>query len=162
MARSQADLLAIQSELADDPKVISYLPHTEENDVANANLMNEVLDKLQVPRDTITGSELAAVIVKDEYRAIPAEPDEDEFSLDWLNIQLARDVVDTRAGSEVRNGILDLFPAGVTRDAFIALSTVAVNRTEDMFREEPPLLEVGGSVTSSDIADARRVSVSAR
>lgn len=148
MARSNADLLALKAELTNDPKDLG-LDVLPEHDAANADKLNAVNETLRIDRTAIPISEIAVNIDRDEYAALPAA------DRDWLSLISVGGTINPKTGSEVREGLLQLFGAGTeTRANLVGLLTEAANRIEQMFTEG--LLEAGGSVTPSDVAQARQ------
>ena len=148
MSRSTADLTAIKNELATDPETIGYLSHVGANDVANADLMNEVRSSLQIDREAIPATEIFVQIDRDEYAAL-AEADRQ-----WLNAVAQSGTVNPESGGEVREGILQIFGAMTeSRTNLQAILTEDANRVEHLFKAGT--LEEGGTVTPSDIANAR-------
>lgn len=148
MARSNADLLALKDEITNDPQSLGLVAPPSVDDVGNADKLNEVRDTLQIDREAIPTNEIFLNIDRDEYVAL-AQADRE-----WLNGVGQGGVVNPKAGGEVREGILQLFGAGTeTRDNLVGILTEPTNRIEHMFKAG--LLEQGGTVTPSDIADAR-------
>jgi hypothetical protein len=148
VTRSNADKLALKAELTNDPKDLG-LTLLPEDDLANANKLNAVSTALQIDRTAIPISEIAVNIDRDEYAALPAA------DRDWLNLISVGGTINPRTGGEVREGLLQLFGAGTeTRANLVALLTESTNRIEQMYREG--LLAVGGTVTPSEVSDARQ------
>lgn len=148
MARSQADLLALKAELTNDPFTLG-LTLLPADDVANADKLNLVRVTFQIDREAIPASEIFVNIDRDEYAAL-AQADRD-----WLNGVSSSGVVNPKTGGEVREGILQIFGAGTeSRTNLNAILTEDANRIEHMFKNG--LLEAGGTVTPSDIANARQ------
>lgn len=147
MARSNSDLLALRSELENDPEELG-LTTLPADDEANANALNLVRDTLQIDRTAIPTSEIFLNIDRDEYAALPAA------DRDWLRGVTASGTVDPRAGGEVREGIMQIFGANTeTRANLVAILTEPANRIEHLFKAGT--LEQGGTVTPSDVANAR-------
>lgn len=148
MPRSNADLLALKDELTNDPQSLGLVAPPAVDDVGNADKLNEVRDTLQIDREAIPASEIAKAIDRDEYAALS------ERDSDWLAMVTTGGSIDPSAGSEVREGLLQLFAAGTESRANLqALLTEPANRIEHMFKAG--LLEAGGTVTPSDISQAR-------
>jgi len=148
MARSQADLLALKAELTNDPQSLGLVAPPAIDDVGNADKLNEVLPQLQIDREAIPISEIFVNIDRDEYVALSGA------DRDWLNGISSGGTINPRAGGEVREGILQLFgPQSETRANLVAILTEPANRIEQMFKAG--ILESGGSVTPSDVANAR-------
>ncbi len=150
MSRSAADLAALKTELTNDPNELGLVPPPEIDDLGNANKLNEVLETQQIDRTAIPTSEIFLNIDRDEYAALAAADRE------WLNGVGQGGVVNPKAGGEVREGILQLFGAQTeTRANLLAILTEPANRIEQMFRQG--VLEAGGTVTPSDVAQARQL-----
>lgn len=148
MARSNADLLAIQAELTNDPESLGLVAPPAIDDVGNADKLNLVRDELQIDRESIPLREVFVNIDRDEYVALA---DADRM---WLNGIGQDGTIDPRSGGEIREGLLQIFGAqSETRANLVAILTEPANRIEHMFKAG--LLEAGGSVTPSDIANAR-------
>ena len=151
MTRSAADLAALHTELTTDPNELGLVAPPTIDDVGNANKLNEVLETQQVDRKAIPVNELAQKIDRTEYNALSAADRE------WLALIMQTGAIDVNDAGQVKQGLLQCFGAGTeSRNGMSALLTEAVNRVEQMFRQG--LLEVGGYVTPSDVADARQVS----
>lgn len=147
MARSNADLLALKNELTTDPKSLG-LTVLAADDEANANKLNAVSALTPIDRESIPTSEIMLNIDRDEFVALSAGDRQ------WLLGVGQGGTVNPRQGGEVYEGILQLFAAGTeSRTNLIAILTEPASRVEQMFKLG--LLEVGGSVTPSDIANAR-------
>jgi hypothetical protein len=150
MARSQPDLLAIKNELTNNPLgLVGYLDlQNPVNDAANASQLNLVRNELQIDREAIPVSEMFVQIDRDEYVALS------QGDRDWLNGITISETVNPKSGGEVREGLLQLFGVPTeTRANLTAILTESANRIEHMFKNG--LLEVGGNVSPSDIANAR-------
>lgn len=151
MARSQADLLALKDELTNDPAGLGLVAPPAIDDVGNADKLNTINESIQIDREAISISEIFINIDRDEYAAL-ADADRD-----WLNGISSGGTINPKSGGEVREGLLQLFGAGSeTRDNLIAILTEPSNRIEQMFKLG--LLEQGGTVTPSDVANARNAS----
>jgi hypothetical protein len=149
MARSQADLVALKAELTNDPKTLG-LTLIPADDVANADKLNLVRPELQIDREAIPTTEIFLQIDRDEYAALGSADRQ------WLNGVSQGGTINPRSGGEVREGLLQLFGAGTeTRANLQAILTENASRIEQMFKEG--LLEQGGNVTPSDVANARQV-----
>lgn len=148
MARSAADLLALKAELTNDPSTLGLVAPPTIADEANADALNLVRETILVERDAIPATEIARALNRTEYgSAVNADRQ-------WIELQLSVGLVDARTGSEARAGFTAIFGANTTTRAnLLALLSEPGNRVEQMFRAG--LLEVGGTVTVSDIADAR-------
>lgn len=150
MARSAADLSALNTELTTDPNELGLVPPPTIDDVGNANKLNEVLDTQQVDRKAIPVNELAQQIDRTEFNALSAADRQ------YLQIIMQTGSIDINDTGQVKQALLQMFAAGSeTRLGMASRLTEAVNRVEQMYRQG--LLEVGGYVTPSDVADARQV-----
>jgi len=149
MARSQADIAVLYTELTTDPNTLGLMPPPAINDVGNAVLLNEVLESQQVDRKAIPVNELAQQIKLDEFAALSDQQRQ------WILMQMQTGSIDMDNTGQVKAGLLACFAAGtVTRIGMASIIIEAVNRVEQMYRQG--LLEVGGYVTPSDIASARQ------
>lgn len=149
MAFTQSDLVALKAELTNDPESLGLVAPPAIDDVGNAEKLNLVRATLQIDREAIPIHEIFVNIDRDEYAAL-AQPDRD-----WLNGISAGGTVNPQAGGEVREGLLQLFAAGTeTRANLLAILTESANRIEHMFKAG--LLSQGGTVTASDVANARQ------
>lgn len=147
MARSQQDLLAIRTELTTDPKTLG-LTTNPADDEANANKLNEVRTALQIDREAIPTNEIFLQIDRDEYAALSAA------DRDWIRGVTASGTVNPRAGGEVREGLLQIFSAqSESRQNLLTILTEPSNRINQMHKTG--LLQQGGNVSPSDIAQAR-------
>ena len=108
-----------------------------------------MLDAQQVDRKAIPVNELAQQIDRAEFNALSAADRQ------WLSLIMQTGSIDINDTGQVKQGLLDCFAAGTeTRTGMASKLTEAVNRIEQMYRSG--LLEVGGYVTPSDIANARQ------
>lgn len=147
MARSNADLLALKSELTNDPLSLG-LTTLAADDEANADKLNLVRDTITIDRESIPVSEVLTAIDADEFIAL-SQPQRDYVAL-ISNAQ----TVNPKSGNEVREALLQFFSAqSETRTKLTALLTEPANRIEKLFKSG--VLEVGGTVTPSDISQAR-------
>lgn len=150
MARSQADLAALKGELINDPNGLGLVAPPTIDDVGNADKLNEVLETQQVDRKAIPVNELAQQIDRDEFNALSAADRQ------WLGLIMQTESIDIDDTGQVKQGLLQCFAAGTeTRNGMASKLTEAVNRVEQMYRQS--LLEVGGYVTPSDVANARQL-----
>lgn len=148
MPRSNADLLALKAEITNDPHGLGLVAPPAIADVENADALNLVRDALQIDREAIPTNEIFLNIDRDEYAALSAA------DRDWIRGVTVGGTVNPRAGGEVREGLLQIFSAqSETRANLLAILTEPANRIEHMFKAG--LLEEGGSVTPSDVANAR-------
>lgn len=149
MARSNADLLAIKAELTNNPLTLSgYLALDAANDEANANALNLVRVECQVDRETIPASEVNKAIDRDEFNALSAADRQ------WLAMITQGGSINPKTGSEVREGLLQLFGVGTeSRTSLMALLTESSSRLNMLWKLGT--LAQGGTATPSDIAQAR-------
>jgi hypothetical protein len=148
MARSNADLLALKAELTNDPTELGLVAPPSIDDVGNAEKLNLVRDTIQIEREAIPATEIARSIDRVEYGAATLSDRQ------WIDLHLSAGLVDARTGSVFRTGMLAIFGAQTsTRANLQAILTVDGNRIEQLFRAGT--LEAGGTVTPSDVANAR-------
>ena len=149
MARSNADLLAIKSELTNNPLALSgYLAVTAPNDEANANALNLVRTETAIDRESIPVSEIVKCMDRDEFNALSAA------DKDYIKVITSGGDVNPKTGGEVREAFLQMFGSGTeTRTSLLAILTAPANRVEHLFKAGT--LAVGGTVTPSDVAAAR-------
>lgn len=148
MAWTNADLLALKSEITNDPEGLGLVAPPAIADTENAEALNLVRETLQIDRTAIPTSEIFLNIDRDEYAAVAAA------DRDWIRGVTAAGTVDPRTGGEVREGLLQIFSAqSETRANLLEILTEPANRIEHMFKAG--LLSQGGTVTGSDIANAR-------
>ena len=149
MARSQADIAALYTELITDPNELGLVAPPTIDDVGNADRLNEVRTAQQVDRKAIPTNELTQQIDRAEFNALSAADRQ------WLMLVMSTGSVDIDDTGQMKQGLLQCFGSTTeTRAGMEARMTEAVNRVEQMFRQN--LLEIGGQVTPSDIARARQ------
>ena len=149
MSRSQADLLALKAELTNDPNSLGLVAPPAIDDVGNADKLNEILEAQQVDRKAIPVNELTQQVDRAEFGAASVADRQ------WLLMQMQTGSLDINDTGQVKQGLLAMFADGTeTRQGMASKLTEAVNRIEQMYRQG--LLEVGGYVTPSDIANARQ------
>ncbi len=147
MARSNADLLALKAELTNDPLALG-LTVLAADDEANANALNLVRATIQIDRESIPVSEIVKAIDRDEFNAASAADRQ------YIGMITAGGDVNPKTGGEVREAMLQIFGVGTeSRTNLTALLTEAANRIEQLFKAGT--LEAGGTVTPSDISQAR-------
>ena len=150
MSRSHSDLLAIKAELNTNPLGLpGYLPLANgANDEPNSEALNLVRDELKVDRFAVPISELA--ISRDEFNAIsPADQN-------WILLVTQSGSINPKAGGEVEKGFGQIFSRDTVTNANLKEKFMeSANRVEHLFRASK--LERGGSVTPSDVSDARNV-----
>lgn len=148
MARSTADISALNAELTNDPQELGLVAPPAVDDVGNADALNLVRDTLQIDREAIPMSEILVQIDRDEYAALAAA------DRSYLELVGSGGSVNPQAGGEVREALLQMFGAQTeTRTNLLEILTEPANRIEHMFKAG--LLEQGGTVTPSDVANAR-------
>lgn len=147
MAFTNADLLALKSELENDPKTLG-LTTLPADDEANANLLNEVRDETPIDRESVPLSEITLAVDADEYLALSAG------QRDYLKFITAGQSINPKSSGEIREAMLQFFGAQTeTRANLLALVQEPASRINQMYKSG--LLSQGGSVTPSDIANAR-------
>jgi hypothetical protein len=148
MARSNADLLALKAEITNDPKALGLVAPPAVDDVGNADKLNLVRETLLIDREAIPVTEVMVQIDRDEFAALSAA------DRAWLQMISTTESVNPKTGGEVREGLLQLFgAASESRANLLSILQEPANRVEQMLKEG--LLEEGGTVTASDIANAR-------
>jgi len=142
-----ADLLAIRAELTNDPLTLG-LTVLAADDEANANALNLVRSTILIDRELIPTSEIMLNIDRDEFGALSASDRQ------WLLGVGQGGSVNPKQGGEVYEGILQLFAGGTeSRANLVAILQEPTNRINQLFKLGT--LTKGGSVTPSDIAQAR-------
>lgn len=147
MPFSNADYLAIKSELTNDPLTLG-LTVLAADDVANAEKLNLVRTVIQVDRESIPVSDVVKAIDADEFISL-SQPQRD-----YVALITAGGSVNPKSGGEVREALLQFFGAqSETRASLTALLTESANRITQLFKAGT--LSYGGNVTASDVANAR-------
>lgn len=147
MARSQEDLLAMKSELTNDPKELG-LTILPEDDAANADIINAERPECQIHRDDVPSGDIRKKIKREETAGLEAT---DRW---WIDLQLGAGLVDARPNTLVRDGFLGIFQAGTdTRAGFQTLLIRDGTRWEEMVQDGNLTQE--GAWTPSEIANAR-------
>lgn len=147
MPFSNADLLAIKAELTNDPLDLG-LTTLPADDEANANALNLVRPTIQIDRESIPVSEISKAIDRDEYNAASAA------DRDYIKMVTAGGDVNPQAGSEVREGLLQIFAVGTeSRASLSALLTEAGSRATQLFKAGT--ISTGELITPSIVAQAR-------
>jgi len=142
-----ADKLAIKAELTNDPKSLG-LTLLAADDEANADKLNEIRTQTPIDRETIPTSEIMLNIDRDEFLALSAGDRQ------WILGVGQGGTVNPKQGGEVYEGILQMFGAGTESRANLqAILTEPATRINQMFKLG--LLTKGGSVSPSDISNAR-------
>lgn len=141
------DKLALKAELTNDPLDLG-LTVAPEDDAANAAALNLVRDTIQIDRETIPASEVNKAIDRDEFAALSASDRQ------WLGMITAGGSINPKTGSEVREGLLQIFASGTeSRASLTALLTEPGNRITQLFKAGT--LSKDELVTPSDISNAR-------
>lgn len=150
MPFTNTDLLVLKNELTANPlSLTGYLPLADgANDEANANALNLIRAQCQVDRESIPVSEIAKAIDRDEFNAASAADRQ------WIEMISSGGSVNPKTGSEVREGLLQIFAANSESRANLnALLTEPASRATQLYKLGT--LSYGGQVTPSDIANAR-------
>ena len=149
MTWTNADLLALKAELTNDPDGLGLVaPRRLMMRAMRTNSMRLPLSTIQIERSDIPATEIAKAINRQEYAAAVLADRQ------WIDLQLSAGLIDARTGTEARTGLLGIFGSGTTTRANMqALLTQDGNRIDEMFQQG--LLSHGGTVTPSDIANAR-------
>jgi hypothetical protein len=132
-----AELLLIKAELTNDPQNLG-LTTAPEDDEANANLLNEVREDIQVYRASVASDEI--VVSPSEWAALsPAQQS-------WWNNQTLDGTVKPAV---IVSGFYELFGSNTAaRASFDSVSTEPASRARQ-------LLDRYVTLTPSDIANAR-------
>jgi hypothetical protein len=134
---NNSDLLLLKSELTNDPLNLG-LTVLPEDDEANANLLNEVRDSIQVFRASVPANDIQ--ISPDEQGGLNATQSE------WL----LRETIDGNVNPAVfQAGFYSLFgPGTAARASFDSLSKESASRARQLFGKYV-------NITPSDVANAR-------
>jgi hypothetical protein len=147
MARSAADLLALKSELTNDPLTLG-LDTNPAHDEANADKLNLVRDTIAIKKRSLTAAALFNSIDDLEHQALSDQ------QARWLEAVLLLGQLDPFRDMNLLDGINRLFGDKTASRTNIATAAVeSGNRIDQLFQGGK--LEVGGTVTPSDIANAR-------
>lgn len=148
MARSTADLLALKNEMINDPKGLGFVAPPAIDDVGNAEKFNLVRETLRIDRTAVRADEFDSWLDRDEQAGLSSS------DLALLARWTADGSIDLTG--EVLEGLNQMFPVGTeSRTNLEAGRTAATNRVEQML--QTGLLDIGGTVTPSDISQARQV-----
>jgi hypothetical protein len=136
-AVDNAELLLIKAELTNDPQNLG-LTTAPEDDEANANLLNEIREDIQVYRASVASDEI--VVSPSEWAALsPAQQS-------WWNNQTLDGTVKPAV---IVSGFYELFGSNTAaRASFDSVSTEPASRARQ-------LLDRYVTLTPSDIANAR-------
>jgi hypothetical protein len=149
MARSASDLAAIKAELTNDPTGLG-LTSLPEDDAANAEKLNAVNPTTLIMRRWVTTPEILNEIPSGDHQGLSEQQHR------YLSDVLSLGQIDPFKNSNLVCGICDLFAAeSGSREALEAVMKEPGNRIDQMYQQG--LLEVGGTVTPSDVAQARQL-----
>jgi hypothetical protein len=149
MTRSAADLAALKTELTTDPKALG-LTVLPADDAANADKLNAVKATTLIKRRWLTTAEILNAIDPIEHQGL-SEP-----QARWLSAVLLLQQIDPFKQQSLTDGVEEMFsPTSTSLAAFTAILTEPGNRIDQMY--QAGLLEVGGTVTPSDVAQARQL-----
>ena len=146
MTKSNEDLVAMRSELENDPTAIG-LTTNPAHDAANADRINEIRDTIAIERDDVPADDVRSKITRDDWAAITPE------DRSWLDFELVGGQVDTTPGTPIRAGLTDIFQGKPSLGNLQTLLTRDGRRWEEMVQDG--LLKGQGDWTPSDIAAAR-------
>ena len=134
---NNAELLVIKAELTNDPQSLG-LTIAPEDDEANANLLNQILEDIRVYRASVASDEIH--VSPSEWAALSAGQQS------WWNNQTLDGTVKP---SVIADGFYELFGSNTAaRASFDSVSTEPASRARQ-------LLDRYVSLTPSDIANAR-------
>lgn len=129
------DLVALKNEIQNDPQSIGYSGKSHED---IAKLLNRPVRN--VDRDTISGGQIAACLVKADWTALSAA------DKNYLQVFIAAQ--DMPLTIQLKNELGGLFGVGTgTRTNLLAMLKQSGSRAKELGL---------GSVTTSDVADALR------
>jgi hypothetical protein len=149
MTRSAADLAALKVELTTNPKNLG-LTTLPEDDAANAEKLNAVRATTLIKRRWLRTAELLNAVTPLNHQSLSDQQHR------YLSDVLALGQVDPFVDANLMRGVCEMFaPETESRPALEAIMTTPGNRIDQMFQEG--LLEVGGEVTPSDVAQARQL-----
>ncbi len=144
MAHSNADMLAMKSELANDPSAVGYTG----DDAGDAGKINEVKGSITIDRSDLSSEDLVRAINQAEFDALSASERQ------YLSLLLNSDSVDTSNGTEARTGLMNLFAGGtVTRANIVAMLDKDGSRVDELF--QAGTLESGTPWRAGELANAR-------
>lgn len=147
MARSNADLLALKAELTNDPADLG-LTVAPEDDEANANALNLVRETISVRKRSLSTAALFNAIDPLEHQSLTDQQSR------YLTAVLELGQIDPLMADNIVDGLNGMFAAESTsRPAYTALLNQPGSRIDQLY--QAGTLEQGGSVTPSDIANAR-------
>lgn len=147
MSRSNADLLALKSELTNDPSHLG-LTTNPVDDEANANKLNAVSATISIRKRSLATSTIFGVVDDLEHQALSDQ------QARWFGQMLELGQIDPFLDTETVAGLRNAFGlTTITRPAIEALLVQSGNRIDQLF--QAGTLEEGGEVTPSDISEAR-------
>lgn len=148
MARSGADLAALKAEIVGDSANLGLVAN-HANDAQNAALLNAVRNSIQIYKDSLSTADVFNATVPAERDAL--SPAQSAWYSDFMaagggNFSPFRAV-------NVRTRLEELFPPNAqSNSAILATFFRDGNRIDQLF--QAGALEVGGTVTASDCANA--------
>lgn len=140
---SNADLLAVKSEVLNDPAGVGYGAVVNDQREVVRLLNEKTVTNVTRSVDDIDVSEIAAVINSTEYGALS------EYDKEWVNMLITRDTGESLR--PFKSKFLEIFPSGTTFDSAVALQQVPGSRMEILF-------EYGDTITRKQWAAARSAS----
>lgn len=150
MPFSNADLLAIKSELTNDPLTLG-LTTNPSDDEANANKLNAISSTINVKRRALATAAIFAAIDPLEHQALTDQ------QARWVAALLAVGQIDPLEDTEIVDGLNQMFASDSnSRPAYTALLTEHGSRINQLFQNGT--LSVNEFVTPSTVANARNAS----
>lgn len=147
MSFTNADLLAIKSELTHDPKTLGLTTNATD-DEANADKLNLVRDAIEVTKYSLSSSDLFNSIDPSEYQALGSG------QKSWFDATLALPAINPFMNATLVTGIRNLFATNTTsRPSFEAAILESGSRVVQMY--QTGLISTDPALTPSDIANAR-------
>lgn len=148
-----SDLLALKNELTTDPKTLG-LTTLAADDAANADKLNLVRVALQIKKTSLTTRELFNAVDPIEDQAMSNAQDR------WFSEMLTLGQINPSSDQTILDGLIG--PGGIfgsSSKSYAAINALLLhsgNRIDQMF--QTGLLSKGGTVTPSDVANARNAS----
>lgn len=150
MPFTSADLLAIKSELTNDPLTLG-LTTNPSDDEANANKLNAISNTINVKRRSLATAAIFAAIDPLEHQALTDQ------QARWVSALLEVGQIDPLEDQEIVDGLNQMFASDSnSRPAYTALLTEHGSRINQLFQNGT--LSVNQQATPSDIANARNAS----
>lgn len=147
MARSNADLLALKAELTNDPLTLG-LTTNPADDEANSIALNAVRNTISVKKRSVSMASVFNGIKDTEHQALSDQ------QARWLDTLVRTGTLDPFVHINAIAGLDNMFGAESDSRAEIhALLTTDGSRITQLFQDGT--ISFSGSVTPSDIADAR-------